>query len=140
MTEYKVGYLSFFNHLPVLVLEGLLIYGATFVDFYEWIWIMITCAILGITIIAISISVNKIFGISKHVLSVRVGQKKSEYLLSNIKTIRKRKWNVEIGFRDSGKVKTIYFGWYIRKYRKMRDQLFEYIEQLDNYDRIIFIK
>lgn len=139
MTEYKVGYLSFFNHLPVLVLEGLLIYGATFIDFYEWIWIMITCVILGITIVAISISANKIFGISKHVLSVRVGQKKAEYLLSNIKTIRKRKWNIEIGFRDSGKVKTIYLGWYIRKYKKMRDQLFEYIEQLDNYDRIIFI-
>ncbi len=140
MTEYKVGYLSFFNHLPVLVLEGLLLYAASFIGFNDWIWIMITGVILGITIIAISINLNKIYGISKHVLSVRIGQKKAEYLLSNIKTIRNRKWNIEIGFRDSGKVKTIYLGWYIRKYKKMRTQLFEYIEQLDNFDRIIFIK
>lgn len=141
MTEYKVGFLSFFNHLPVLILEGLFIYGATFIDFYQWIWIITTSIILVATVIAITVNSSKVYQLDKEKLVICIGKKAGrEYPLSTIKTIRKRKWNIDIGFKvPSGKVKTIYIGWYIRKYKVMREQLFEYIEKLDNYDRIIFV-
>ena len=139
MTEYKMGLLSFFNHLPVLLLEGIMIYGATFIEFQQWIWLMITFVIFAATVITITIDSNKIFGISKQTFQVRIGNKKREYLLTSIKTIKVRKRHIEIGFKDSGKVKTIYIGWYVRRFKKLKAQLFEYLEQLDHYDRIIFI-
>lgn len=142
MTEYKIGYLSFFNHLPVLIFEALLIYGATFINFYGWVWIVITSIVFAATFIAVTININKVFGVSEDRLTVRIGQKNiKEYPFSTIKTIRKRKWNIDIGFKDEnkGKIKTIYIGWYIRRYKKMRDQLFLNVEKTDNYDRIIFI-
>ena len=139
MTEYKVGVMSFFNHLPVLVLEGLFIYGATFITFYTWIWIMITSVIMFATVVAISINSSKVYKLDKEKLQIYVGKRFKEYPLSCIKTIRKRKRSIDIGVKENGKVKTIYIGWYIRKYKKMRDQLLESIERLDEYDRIIFI-
>ena len=140
MTEYKIGLLSFFNHLPVLLLEGGLVYAATFTGSYQWIWLMLTFVILGLTLITIGINSNRVYGIDKQVFRIRLGSKVvKEFLLSDIKTIKQRKWTIEIGFKDSGKVKTIYLGWYIRKYKKLIDQLFENLSKLDNYDRIIFI-
>ena len=142
MTEYKAGIFAFFNHLPILIVEGGLIYGATFVEFYQWIWIMITGIILLATLVATSINSSKIYGVSDNTLVVRIGKKKvSEYLYTQITTIRIRKRNIEIGFKnpEKEKVKTIYLGWYIRKYRKMEDQLLGYIKQSEHYDRIIFI-
>lgn len=139
MTEYKMGLLSFVNHLPVLLLEGALIYGVSLITFYQWIWVMITSIIFGVTLILIVIDSYRVYGISKTTFLTRVGKRKTEYLLINVKTVKIRKRSIELGFKDSGKVKTIYLGWYITKYKKLKDELLDYLKQLDNYDRIIFI-
>ena len=140
MTEYKIGMFSFLNHLPILILEGALIYGATFTNLFQWIWIMITCLIAFVTLVTLSVNSGKIYGVSEKALTIRIGKKTiKEYLYTQIKTIRIRKRNMEIGFKDKEKVKTVYLGWYIRKYRKMEDQLLGFIKQFEQYDRIIFI-
>ena len=139
MTEYRVGIMSFFNHLPVLILEGLFIYGATFITFYTWIWIMITSVIMFATIVAVTINSSKVYKLNNERLEIHIGKSKKEYPLTDIKTIRKRKRSLDLGIKNNGKVKTIYIGWYIKRYKKMKDQLFAAIEKLDEYDRIIFI-
>ena len=140
MTEYKMGVLSFLNHIPVLVLDAAFIYGATYIDFYGFVWILITCVVLLATTIAISLSSAKVYILSESELKVRIGKKiVREDELSNIKTIRERKRSMDIGIAYKNKIKTVYIGWYISKYKKMKSQLVENIQKLDNYDRIIFV-
>lgn len=140
MTEYKMGVLSFLNHIPVLLLDAAFIYGATYIDFYGFVWILITSVVLLATIIAISLTSSKVYMLSDDALKVRLGKKiVREYELSSIKTIKERKRSMEIGIAYKNKIKTVYIGWYISKYKKMKIQLIENIQKLDNYDRIIFV-
>lgn len=140
MTEYKMGVLSFLNHIPVLLLDAAFIYGATFINFYGFVWIMITSVVLLATVVAITISSSKVYMLSEDKMKVRIGKKiVREYELSNIKTIKERKRSMDIGIAYKNKIKTVYIGWYIGKYKKMKSQLIENIQKLDNYDRIIFV-
>jgi len=141
MKEYKMRILSFLNHIPVLLLDAAFIYGATYIDFYGFVWILITSVVLLATIVAISISSSKVYILSEDMLKVRIGKKiVREYRLSKIKTIRERKRSMDIGIAYKNKIKTVYIGWYISKYKKMKNHLIENIQKLDNYDRIIFVE
>lgn len=140
MTEYKMSVFSFINHFPVLLLEALFIGGVIYLDFKGIVWISIMGTIVLATVITIFVNSYKVYGVSGDILQVRLGKKViREYQLSNIKTIKERKRSMDIAIFFDGKVKTIYLGWYIGKYKKMKKQLMENIQKLDNYDRIIFV-
>jgi hypothetical protein len=141
MTEYKMGVLVIFNQIPVLILDAAFLYGATYIEFYGFIWIAITGVVLLASVTSIIISSNRVFELSEDQLKIRVGKRLiKEYQLSDIKTIKQRKRSMEIGIAYKEKIKTIYLGWYISKYKNMKNQLMENIQKLDEYDRIIFVE
>jgi len=141
MTEYKMGVLVIFNQIPVLILDAAFLYGATYIEFYGFIWIAITGVVLLTSVTSIIISSNRVFELSEDQLKIRVGKRLiKEYQLSDIKTIKQRKRSMEIGIAYKEKIKTIYLGWYISKYKNMKNQLMENIQKLDEYDRIIFVE
>lgn len=141
MTEYKMGVLVIFNQIPVLLLDAAFLYGATYIEFYGFIWIAITSVVLLVSVASIILSSNKVFELSEDQLKIRIGKRiLKEFQLSDIKTIRQRKRSMEIGIAYNDKIKTIYIGWYISKYKDMKQQLMKNIQKLDEYDRIIFVK
>lgn len=137
MTGYSYSPLIIVYYLPMLLLEGILLYISSYTS--QWIF-------LGIIVVATIVSV--VYFIRQILVKIELNETELHVIngkhdivvpLDKIRSISKNKFSMGINYMTKKKMKTQYINSFLKEYDTFKEELGNNLSKREDYDQIIFI-
>lgn len=140
MTEYKVSLKAILIYVPLYLLEIFLIFLSVNSLFSPITMITLTSLIFAITLFFSIIQLFNIYELTDDGIKITYFNKRQrEVKFKDLVSVKKNQYSFDVSYKYKGKVKPIYFGWYIKEYRQLELDFINRIQKHEQYKNVIFI-